>query len=185
MTRVLSLVTAGLLVAGGAFAQTPAPAAAPVSLAAGLQRAYAGIKTNLTDAGNRTAEADFGFRASPEVRTFGAQLGHVANSQYASCAAAKGVPNPNQGTDLEKKATKAELVKALADSFAFCDDAFASLTDQSALELVAQPGRGQMARGALLSNAVAHANEEYGIITVYMRLKGMVPPSTANRAVRH
>ena len=184
MKRALFLASVGLSVSWTAFAQMPGGGQppAPTSLSAGLQRAYAGIKTNLSDAASRTAEADFSFKAAPDVRSFGAQLGHVANSQYSSCAAAKGVSNPNQGTDLEKKATKAEFVKALADSFAFCDDAFSSLTDQNAIELVTQPGRGQIARGALLSNVIAHGNEEYGIITVYMRLKGMVPPSTANRA---
>jgi hypothetical protein len=95
----------------------------------------------------------------------------------------EGGSDPNMGMDQEQKTTKAEFVRALADSFAFCDDAFATLTDQNALELVTQ-GRGQVARGAVLSNLVAHDNEEYGIITVYMRLKGAVPPSTADRPAR-
>ena len=81
------------------------------------------------------------FKPHPDNRTFGGQVGHTANAQFAACAAAKGVPNPNMGNDLEKKTTKAEFVKGLADSFAFCDDAFAALTDQSALELVTQGRR--------------------------------------------
>jgi len=70
----------------------------------------------------------------------------VANFHYQLCAAAKGVPNPNMGNNLEMKTTKAEFVQALAESFAFCDDAFSALTDASAAELVTQ-GRGQTARG--------------------------------------
>lgn len=57
------------------------------------------------------------------------------------------------------------------------------LTDQGALEVVTQ-GRGQIARGAVLSNLIAHDNEEYGVITQYLRMKGIVPPSTANAAAR-
>ena len=65
----------------------------------------------------------------------------------------------------------------LADSFAFSDAAFANLTDQSALELVRQ-GMNEVARGSVLTNVIVHGNEEYGILTVYLRTKGMVPPST-------
>lgn len=53
----------------------------------------------------------------PEVRTHGKLFGHVANAQFNECSAASGVPNPNMGVDNEQKTTKAEIVKALADSF--------------------------------------------------------------------
>jgi hypothetical protein len=82
------------------------------------------------------------------------------------------------GIELGKtKTTRADIVQALADSFAFCDPAFANLTDQSATELVRQ-GQNEVARGSVLANLIAHGNEEYGIMTVYIRMKGMVPPST-------
>ena len=90
----------------------------------------------------------------------------------------QGEANPHQGSNLEKtKTTRADIIQALADSFAFCDPAFANLTDQSALELVRQ-GQNEVARGSVLANLIVHGNEEYGILTVYMRTKGMVPPST-------
>lgn len=186
MKRLLVCVSGAMLVAWAAFPQAqgggqPQP---PATLAVGLQRAYAGMKTNLTDAAEKTAEADYAFKAAPDIRTFAGQLAHVAQFHYLFCSAAKGVANPIMGQNLEEtKTTKADVSKALADSFAFCDDAFSSLTDQSAAELVMQ-GRGQAARGTILWNLVAHDNEEYGIITVYMRLKSMVPPSTANRPQR-
>ena len=129
----------------------------------------------------RVPEADTDPRT--EVGQVGAalnrMLGHVANAQFGSCAAAKGVPNPNQGNDLETKTTKAEFVKALADSFAFCDDAFSSLTDQSALEMVRQ-GQNEITRAGVLSNLIAHSNEMYGTSGVYLRAKNIVPPSTEN-----
>lgn len=186
MKRVVCLAFGAAVVATLAFAQAPAGGGQgqppqPVSLAVGLQRAYAGIKANVTQAADQFAEADYTtFKPNPDIRTFGGQIGHVANFHYLFCAAAKGVPNPNMGQDLEQKTTKTEFVKALADSFAFCDDAFSALTDASATELVTQ-GRGQIARGAVLSNLIAHDSEEYGILTVYMRLKTMVPPSTASQ----
>ena len=92
---------------------------------------------NLTETAQKFAEADYNYTPSPDIRGFGAQLAHVANSQFNACAAAKGEANPHQGPNLEKtKTTRADIIQALADSFAFCDPAFANLTDQSALELV-------------------------------------------------
>jgi hypothetical protein len=171
------LLLACTFVLAATFASAQAPAPQKISLAQGLQRSYAGIKMNLTEAADKMADADYAWRPSPEIRPYGGQFGHVANSQFASCAAAKGEPNPNQGNDNEKKTAKAEIVKALADSFAYCDPVFAALTDQSALEFVKQ-GNNEIARGALLANVIAHDNEEYGVITVYIRTKNMVPPST-------
>ena len=90
----------------------------------------------------------------------------------------RGVPNPNQGKNLEELLkTKADVVKALADSFAFCDEAFKMLTDANAAELVKQ-GNNEVARGSILAGLIGHDNELYGTGAVYMRLKGMVPPST-------
>lgn len=177
MTRTLALASLALLVALPAAAQTPAPAPQKITLSEGLQRSYAGIKRNLTEMSEKMTEANYTFQPSEGVRTFGQLMGHAANSQFNTCAAALGVPNPNQGNDNEKKANKAEFVKALADSFAVCDKAFDALTDASAVALVTQ-GRNEIARGAALAGVIAHSNEVYGNAIPYMRLKGLVPPST-------
>ena len=179
--RVFCSASGILFMAVAAGAQQPA--GQKVGLATTLQRAYAAIKTNLTQSAEKMPEADYNSKPStmPEVRTFGKLFGHVANAQFGSCAAAKGVPNPNQGNDLETKTTRAEFVKALADSFAFCDDAFSSLTDQNALEMVKQ-GQNEVARAGVLSNMIAHSNEMYGTSAVYLRAKNIVPPSTENAA---
>jgi hypothetical protein len=166
------------LVAATVQAQAPAAGGQQVPLSEGLRRSYATLKMNLTESAQKFGEADYGYRPSPDIRPYGGQLAHVANSQFNACAAARGEKNPHQGTNLEQTMkTRDEIVKALADSFAFCDPAFANLTDQSAVELV-QQGQNQVARGSVLTNLIVHGNEEYGILTVYMRTKGMVPPST-------
>jgi hypothetical protein len=167
-----------LLFASAAGAQGPAQQG-PVSLSLSLQRSYAGIKDNLTLAADKLPEADYAFKPSsmPEVRTFGQLFGHVANAQFNACSAARGVPNPNMGINNEQKKTKAEIVKALADSFAHCDPAFASLTEENGAQPMTQ-GRGQMARSAILAGLIAHSNEMYGTAAVYLRAKNVVPPST-------
>jgi hypothetical protein len=180
MKRVTSIGAAIVLTAASAAAQ-PAPPG-QTSIAVNIQRAYATIKTNLTQAAANVPEADYGFKPSsmPEMRVYGALFSHIAQSQFGTCAAAKGVANPMMGRQLETELkTKAEITKALADSFAFCDDAYAALSDGNVSEMVMQ-GRGQIARAALLGNNITHNNEMAGTAYVYMRAKGLVPPSTEN-----
>jgi uncharacterized damage-inducible protein DinB len=177
--RVLSVTAGILLCAGSAMAQPPPPGQ-PTTLTAQLTRSYAGLKANFTEMGDKMAEADYAFKPGPaaELRNFGQLLGHLANAQYGSCAVMLGQPNPNQGHNLETELkSKAEFVKAMNDSFALCDKAFAALSEQNKDELIAQ-GQGQISRGALLANVVVHGNEMYGTAAVYMRAKGLVPPST-------
>ena len=183
MVRVLCFGAAIVLTATAASAQTP-PAPQPTTIAVGVQRAYATIKTNLTQAADRMPEADYGFKPSsmPEMRVYGALFAHVAQSQFGTCAAVNGVPNPAMGRQLEVElTTKAAIVSALAESFALCDAAYASLTDANVSEMIAQ-GRGPIARAALLANNITHDNEMAGTAYVYLRAKGIVPPSTENAA---
>jgi DinB superfamily len=178
MKSLLTLVSGVFLSVAPAAAQVPA--GQTIALSTAIQRGYAGVKQNLSEMAAKMPEGDYTFKPgpAPEMRTFGQLFAHVANAQFGSCAVAKGVANPNQGKNLENELkTKAEFVKALADSFAFCDDAYSALTDQNATEMVKQ-GQNTIARAALLANNVSHDNEMYGTGAVYMRAKGMVPPST-------
>jgi uncharacterized damage-inducible protein DinB len=183
-TLVLRSLAAAALVAAAVpvFAQAPA-GGQKFTFSQGLQRSYNGIKTNLTEAAAKMPDADYGYRPSPEIRTYAGQLGHVAFWNYVFCSAAKGEANPNKDDFEKTKTTKADVVKALSDSFAYCDPAFAALTDETALQMVKQ-GQNDVARGSVLTNVVSHGNEEYGIMTVYLRTKSMVPPSTERQMRR-
>jgi hypothetical protein len=179
MKRTL-IVSSGLLFAAASAAAQPPPPGQPLTLSASLQRSYNNIKMNVTQSADKLGEADYGFKVGPqpETRTFGQLFAHIAQSQFGTCAAVKGVPNPVQGQQLEQTLkTKADIVKAVTDSFAFCDDAFSSLTDQTALQMVKQ-GQGEIAKAAALANLVAHSNEMYGTSAAYLRAKSIVPPST-------
>ena len=84
-------------------------------------------------------EADYDFKPSPmaEARAYGAVIAHAADGMFGTCARLKGVPNPRP--DVEKTMTrKGEIVKALTDAFALCDEAIAALTENSAEEFVSQ-----------------------------------------------
>ena len=170
---------AGLLLSATvSSAQAPA-GGQKVGVAARLQQAYAQLKTNMTQAADKMTDADATFKPAPEIRGFAAQFSHVAQFHYLFCSQVKGGTNPNTANLEQTATTKADAVKALADSFAYCDDAFSSLTDETAMQFIAGRG-GEQARAVPLINLIAHDNEEYGIITVYLRLKSMVPPSTEN-----
>jgi DinB superfamily len=177
MKRVVCLFSGCLLAAAVAGAQGPPQG--PVGTAAGLQRTYAQLKNNLTLSAEKMPEADYSFKPTPDIRSYGQLWAHVADAQFGQCSGPKGVANPRQGQpSFETLTTKAEIVKALADSFAFCDDVFASLTDESATQMVSNGRGGQQSRIAGLMGVLTHGSEMYGIGTVYLRLKGQIPPST-------
>jgi hypothetical protein len=180
MKRVTYFVSAAvLLFAATTFSQPPA-AGQKIGLATSLQRGYAGIKGNFTAAAEKMPEADYAFKvgSTPEARTYGQLIAHIAQAQFGQCSALNGVPNPMQGKQLEQELkTKAELVKALADSYALCDTAFAAVTDANATEMVKQ-GANEVTRAAALYGVIVHGNEIAGTAYAYLRTKNMVPPST-------
>ena len=135
---------------------------------------YAGVKNNLQKMAEQMTEENYSFKATPEVRTFGELVAHVADTQARLCSMASG---EQKSVGAASKKAKADLVAALKDSSAICDAAFDSLTDATAT----QPGGMGRSKLALLEFNTGHSNEEYGYMSVYMRLKGIVPPSTAGK----
>jgi len=151
-----------------------------IGLATSLQRGYANLKANLTEEAGKMPEADYNFKpgSTAEVRPFGRVIANVAEAQFGQCSTVNGVPNPMQGKHLEEELkTKAEITKALADSFALCDTAFSSTTDENAVQFVKQ-GQNEVTRAAALYGVLVHGNELYGTGAVYLRSKNIVPPST-------
>jgi uncharacterized damage-inducible protein DinB len=180
MKRVTYFVSAAvLLVAPAVYSQMPA-AGQKIGLATSLQRGYAGIKANFTAAAEKMPDADYAFKVGsmPEARTYGQLIAHIAQSQFGQCSGLTGVANPMAGKNLEQELkTKAELTKALADSFALCDKAFADVTDANATEMV-KAGQNEQTRAASLYGVIVHGNEIAGTAYAYLRTKGLVPPST-------
>ena len=161
---------------------------APPTTSAFLRNMYNGNKNNITRSAEKVPEDLYGLRPGPqeEVRTFGQHLAHVANYNFLWCAQARGEKNPNAGVNFEKTLkTKAEIQKVLADSFAFCDPAYASLNDENGAQVVEiQQENGRVTRNtreALLMLNVVHNNELYGNLVTTMRIKSIVPPSSEPR----
>jgi uncharacterized damage-inducible protein DinB len=184
MKRVLYAIPVVALFATVAYSQAPGGQmqGQKIGLATSLQRGYNGFKTNFTAAAEKMPEADYTFKpgSTPEARTYAQVIAHIAQAQFGQCSGLKGVPNPMAGKQLEQELkTKAEVTKALADSFALCDDLFSSLTDASATEMV-KAGQNEQTRAASLYGVIVHGNEMAGTAYVYLRSKNIVPPSTEN-----
>jgi uncharacterized damage-inducible protein DinB len=180
MKRAILFLVSACLVAVPALAQPPAaqaPGAAPADpLSQTFKSGFDTIGRYLVGSADKMAEADYAFKPTPEVRSFGQILGHVANTHYNYCARVKGEKNPNSA-DFEKIAAKAEMVKALKDSIDYCAAVYGSMTDAKFLEMVPM-GANQAIRGRMLIGNLTHDWEHYGNLVTYLRLKGIVPPSS-------
>jgi uncharacterized damage-inducible protein DinB len=175
MVRVAIAVVLGLVLPSAAAAQDP--------ISRALVEQWDGAKGNIVASADQMTEADYGFKPVESVRSFGAILAHVAGANYAFCAPALGAKAPYTEDHFEKAAkSKAEIVKALRESVAYCDKAFSTLTDRSAAEMVpAAFGTGQTARASVLMGNIGHLQEHYGNLVTYFRVKGLVPPSSRPR----
>jgi len=176
MRQTVSAMAVLALCACTLGAQGPA---AQNPVAAGQKMLYSMIKDNIVRSAEKMPEADYSFRPTPEVRSFGQLIGHVADSQYMFCSAVLGKASPAPGVE-KSKTTKAGLVQAVKDAFAYCDPAYDGLTDAQAAVLVKFFG-GDQAKVTVLAFNTAHNNEHYGNIVTYLRMKGLVPPSSEPR----
>ncbi len=173
MTRLMAtavIATVTLLVPSYASAQVANP------MMEAVKAQYAIIKGYLSKTAEKVPEAVWAFRPTPEVRTFGQIVGHIADSQLGICGAASGekaVPLNAEKT----LTTKAQLSKALADSTAFCDKVIAGMDDKKGMEPMKFLG-GPSIRAMVVSFNTTHDFEHYGNLVTYMRINKIVPPSS-------
>jgi uncharacterized damage-inducible protein DinB len=167
-----------MLLATPAFAQAPKSAPANPAVTT-MKQIWAGSREYILRAAEQMPEADYAYRPTADVRSFGQLIGHIAGGQYLFCAIAMGEKGGSED-DIEKsKTTKAELVDALRKSNEYCARAYAQ-SDADALGMTKMFGQDVTRLYALGLNA-SHISEHYGNIVTYMRMKGMVPPSSQPR----
>lgn len=170
LIRSLTMM-ASVLTAGGALAQTAPP------IIGELKQFYTIRKGDLLKAADRMPADAYGFKPTPEIRTFGQLLAHVIDAQMSFCSSVRGEPKK---LNAASKTAKADLVAALKESFDECDRAFDSMTAETANQMI-KSGNTERSRLGVLLYATTHDNEEYGYMAMYLRLKGLVPPSTDSR----
>ena len=166
VTCALCLVSAGL-----ATGQTMYPYISE------LKQNFGIVRNNLVKMAEKMPDEHYGFKPAGEIRSFGEAVAHVADSQARSCSLVNG--GEPKVVNAASKKTKADLVAALKESSAVCDAAFDALTDAGAGQMVrlGQSTRERSKLG-LLAGVISHSNEQYGYMSVYLRLKAIVPPSS-------
>jgi uncharacterized damage-inducible protein DinB len=187
MRQALAAAIAIHMLGAAAYAQTSDGGfdkALSPSLAATAKAMHATIRRDVAEAAEAMPAEDFGFKPTPDVRSFAQLVGHVINANSFFCSQAKSAAMPTT-TNFEQVTDKAALIKGLTDALAYCDAVYESTTDadfNQAVTLNGFPGmnpKTTTTRGAVLMFNTTHNNEHYGNIVVYLRLKGKVPPSTA------
>jgi uncharacterized damage-inducible protein DinB len=161
---------AGLMVSGVALGQgSPFPSE--------IQGNYARIKANVIKAAEKMPADGYSFKPTADIRTFARVVNHVTEAQMHICGASNGATATDAKMPAET-ADKAAIVDALKASFAECDKAYAGLTEANQAELLSGAGPAKRSRLSMLWGNVAHDNEQYATLSLYLRLKGLVPPSS-------
>jgi uncharacterized damage-inducible protein DinB len=162
------------------FAQSGTDAAKAAAMANPLSGAakwmYQMSKVDLLKSAQEMPEENYSFKPVDTVRTFGQLVGHVADGQYEFCSAAVG--DKSQHASVEKsKTSKADLIAALQEAFSYCDKAYDMMTDAQAAQMMSFFGH-DAPKLSILSFNIAHNMEHYGNMITYLRIKGLVPPSS-------
>jgi hypothetical protein len=155
-------------------------------LGAIVQRSFNVFSNYLVMAAEMMPESGYAFKPTPDVRTFREQINHATTSHYSFCNQA-GLPPGVQKQTAPAVATltsKPAVVAALRDSIAYCNRVLAAASEAWLMEEI--PGLGGSSSGLIrgmrahsfIYNAV-HSAEDFGTITTYLRMQGVVPPSTA------
>jgi uncharacterized damage-inducible protein DinB len=178
MIRQLLTVLALALLPATLLAQTPAaaPAASANPSTDAVKGQFAIIKADVARTAAKIPEELYSFKPTPDIRSMGQLLGHIADAQFMMCAAAAGDTAP-QGNIEKSMTTKAQLTKAVTDANAYCDKVIAGMDDKKGMEIV-KFFTGPTPRLNVLTFNIAHSFEHYGNLVTYMRLKGIVPPSS-------
>jgi uncharacterized damage-inducible protein DinB len=170
MTRSLLIALAGTLAACALHAQSN-------PMIAEVKQSYTARKNHLMRSAEKMPDDAYSFKPTPEMRSFGQLVAHIADAQMRTCAAVKG---EQKQADAASKTTKTDLVAALKASFDECDSAFETINEASANEMI-KMGNNQRSKLGALFFVTVHDNEEYGYLSVYLRLKGVTPPSSEPR----
>ena len=159
-----------------------------MTIADALDKNYARLERQLLQVARAMPEEKYSFKPTPQVRTFGEQLRHIAAVQWVVGA---GLLNENPPVDVGDGDSgplsinaKPEILKYALDSFAYLRRAIQGINDSNALEMIPHPFDPQNTtteRLALIVGYASHGWEHYGQMIVYQRMNGIVsPPSRAN-----
>ncbi len=171
--RISLLTLAATAAATALTAQTP-----DYSSATGYARTFQStLHRNIEKSAEKLPESAFAFRPSHDVRTAGEMFGHIANAEFHYCSIVAGEANPNKVNIEKEKKTKAEIVESLKAAFSYCEKAYATVSDDKVANKV-KVGQSERNLIGLMWYNNSHTNEHYGNLVTYLRIRGIVPPSS-------
>jgi hypothetical protein len=180
------------LAAQGTAPQASATSAAPqvttVTMTGTVTQQYKSVKDTLIKMADAMPADSYSFEPAKEMRSYAGSMGHIIMNNIGGCGQLLGKKHALAGVDLSKTlTTKTDVVKAMADSFVFCDEYFNTLDDKSSLADTfttitgrrdGAPVTFKVSNGASVVHFLDHNNEMIGYMSVYLRLKGIVPPQS-------
>src|SRR6202163_2963298 len=129
------LLTVPVAVLGQEKSQAQAaPPANPIT--ASEKGFYSFVSNAVVGAAQKMPEENYSFKPTPEIRSFGQLVGHVADANYMFCSQVAGEANPSKGSIEKTKTSKADLVAALNDAVAYCGKTFDGMTDAKGSEMM-------------------------------------------------
>ena len=174
--RKLTLIICILMTATAALGQEAGNSSSPNPLSDFNKRAYGQVKDWIIRSAEKMPDEHYSFKPTEAVRSYGQIIGHVADVQYMFCSTVRSEKNPGLKIEQTRK-TKAELIAALKEAFAYCDQAYETMRDATGNQMV-KLARNDIPKLGVLSVNIAHSALHYGNLVTYMRLKNIVPPSS-------
>jgi len=172
--KKIPLILIALAAASPALAQVTKAAPAPGAVET-MRQSFDYAKGFILTSADQMPEANYVYKATPAVRSFGQIVAHIADANYMFCSSVLGEANPSPNIEKTKTA-KADIVAALKASYEYCGKAY-EIADANTGTKLTLFGR-EFTRAGLLMLNVTHNWEHYGNIVTYLRLNGQVPPSS-------
>jgi uncharacterized damage-inducible protein DinB len=152
------------------------PAAQSATVKGDVLKDWTGLKDTLVKLANAMPEDKYTYKSTPAQRDFSQQVLHIAqvNVMLLQLVGGKAAPPMIDG----KATRKADVIKAMSDSFDYGTALINEQTDQSMIETVQARFLGPSTRARLFYFLVGHTWDIYGQMAVYLRLSGGVPPAS-------
>jgi uncharacterized damage-inducible protein DinB len=156
--------------------------AAPAGVKAEMMQWIKDAEDKLTQLAEATPEAKYSWRPAKGVRSTGEVFLHVAGANFGipSFAGVKPPEGFNFETYEKSLTKKADIQKALKESFAHMESAFEGFTDADMERPVEMFGMKTTVRGAYML-VLSHCHEHLGQSIAYARSNSIVPPWTAKQ----
>ena len=171
----MAITTLALVAGSMAFASAAGAQSIPAATQDGLVSQLETVSGYILTAAEQVAEDDYSFQPTPEVRTFGELVDHVADAHFGYCTAIGGGERPSAAG--AEAMSKSQIVRRFRAAREYCLDVYRNADPASLAESIDVFGSESTRVWTMIQN-VTHDNLHYGNVVTYMRSLGMVPPSS-------